>query len=75
MHSNTVIVDIQISAEEYQKMYAGTAKNVLCVARDGRRIRFPAPILRPFVTRQGISGAFQIYFDQNNKFVGIDRLA
>ncbi len=71
---NQVVVDIQISADEYQKMYAGVAKNVFCYARDGRRIRFPAHILRQFVTREGVVGAFLIRFSKDNKFAGIDRL-
>ncbi|MBU2984166.1 DUF2835 domain-containing protein [Saccharophagus degradans] len=55
-------------------MYAGAAKHVLAYTRDGRSIRFPAHILRPFVTRDGVQGSFVIEFDQNNRFVGINRL-
>lgn len=69
-----VIVDIHISTDEYQKSYAGVARDVLCFARDGRKVRFPAHILRGFVTHHGISGSFVIRFGKDNKFQGIDRL-
>jgi len=40
----------------------------------GRRVRFPANILRPFVTLEGIQGRFIIRFDSDSRFQGIDRL-
>ena len=70
-----IVADIFISAEEMLKLYEGAAKNASVVARDGRRIEFPAHILRPFVTREGVSGSFAIYFDRDRKFQRIDRLA
>ncbi len=72
--SKSITIDIAISSEEYLKLYQGVAKDVFTVSRDGRRIRFPAQVLRPFVTREGIRGSFRIHFDQNNKFKAIDRL-
>lgn len=69
-----VIVDLSISADEYQKLYEGSAKQVFTYARDGRSVRFPAHILRSFVSHQGVFGSFAIEFDQNNRFVRIDKL-
>ncbi|WP_315980025.1 DUF2835 domain-containing protein [Aliamphritea spongicola] len=57
-----IIVDISLSSEEFLQHYRGTAKN-LARSRDGRRIRFPAEILRPFLLHSGISGSFVIRFD------------
>lgn len=71
---SSIIVDLNISAEEYLKLYKGAASNVLARSRDHRNIRFPAHVLRPFVTRDGVRGAFCIYFDKNMKFINIDRL-
>lgn len=73
-NNSRLIVDLTLSAEKYQLMYAGAAKHVLAYSRDGRSIRFPAHILRPFVTREGVQGSFVIEFDQNNRLVGINRL-
>lgn len=69
-----IIVDISISADEYLKVYQGAARDVVTQSRDGRQIRFPAHILRRFVTRDGIRGSFCIYFDQDRKFRSINRL-
>ena len=69
-----VIVDLAISAQEYLKLYRGLAADVYARARDGKRVRFPARVLQPFVTRDGVVGSFCIYFDQNRKFQSVDRL-
>ena len=69
-----IVFDVHIEPEEYRKLYEGVARNAHVVARDGRRIQFPAKILRPFLTHSGISGSFVIYFDDNHKFKRIDRL-
>ena len=69
-----VIVDLVIAADEYQRLYEGSAKSVMARARDGRRVRFPAHILRPFVTHTGIRGSFAIEFDADNSFKGIEKI-
>lgn len=72
MHS--VIVDLVISPEEYLKLYQGLAEDVFTRSRDGRSVRFPASILRPFVTASGISGSFKIVFDDGNRFHHIEKI-
>ena len=72
--SSSLIVDINISADELLKLYSGSANQVRATARDGRSVRFPARILQSFVTRTGVQGSFLILFDQNNKFKKIERL-
>ena len=72
--ANCIIVDLSISTEEFVKLYQGAAQNVYAVSRDGRSIRFPANVLRPFVSHDGIRGSFCIYFDHEHKFQSIDRL-
>ena len=69
-----LIVDIRISADEYVKSYSGVARDVVTRSRDGRHVRFPATILRPFVTRMGINGSFLIIFDENSRFKEIKKL-
>ncbi|EAR08380.1 DUF2835 domain-containing protein [Reinekea blandensis] len=75
MSNQTLIVDLQISADDYLLHYQGHVKQVSCVSRDGRRVQFPTKILQPFVTRSGIHGVFAIEFDRENRFVSIKRLA
>jgi len=49
-------------------------REVQARSTDGRSIRFPANILRPFVTQAGIHGAFRIRYDDKGKLQGIDKL-
>ena len=68
-----LVVDLAISAEEYLKLYRGTARAVHATSQDGRRIHFPAAILVPFVQRDGIRGRFIIDYDDKNRFRQIQR--
>jgi len=68
-----ISIDIVISSDEWLKIYRGTAKTVSTISRDGRSIQFPANILQPFVTHFGISGSFEIYFDNQGKFSSIQK--
>ena len=72
--SKKILIDIRITSEEFMKLYAGSAKNAHGVARDGRRIQFPANILRPFLMHTGVSGSFEIEFDEKMKFTSIRRI-
>ena len=72
--SKKILIDIRITSEEFMKLYEGSAKNANGVARDGRRIQFPANILRPFLMHTGISGSFEIEFDEQMKFTSIRRI-
>ncbi len=69
-----LIVDLAISSDEFERLYAGQIKTVLAKTRDGLRVRFPASILVPFVEREGVKGSFLIAFDSANKFQQIRRL-
>lgn len=71
---SALVVNLVIEAEEYQRMYSGQAKYVFCRSVDGRKVQFPANILRPFVTREGIRGRFIIHFSEDNRFQSIARL-
>ncbi len=70
----TVLINLSISAEEFLALYEGSAENVLCYSLDGRRVRFPAAILRRFVTHNGVHGVFRIAFDEHNRYQGIEKI-
>ncbi|ALP54697.1 hypothetical protein Tel_01940 [Candidatus Tenderia electrophaga] len=74
MASRKLHVILHISADEYLKFYSGAASTVVATTRNGLSIEFPAHILRPYVRHDGIHGEFVIEFDDNNKFVAIDKL-
>lgn len=73
MH-NAVVIRLKITREEFLKLYAGKAKDVVATAVDGRRVQFPARILQPFVTHAGINGMFRISYDREARFDQIQRL-
>ena len=54
--------------------YKGYAQNVLVRANDGRKIQFPAEILKPYLTREGINGHFIIHFDDRNKYQSLQKI-
>jgi hypothetical protein len=67
-------INLRITAEEYLKSYSGSIKDVVAMSTDGRNVRFPAKILRPYVTRQGINGVFSIYVTSDNRFERIEKI-
>ncbi len=69
-----IIVALDIPADEYVRVYQGTAKYVVARSQDGRTVRFPVNILQRFLTRDGIQGVFRLRHDANNKFVSIERI-
>ncbi|WP_347329667.1 DUF2835 domain-containing protein [Marinimicrobium locisalis] len=71
---NAVIVSLTISPDEYRRWYEGSAQHVHATTVDGRSVQFPAPILRRFVTREGIRGRFRIHFDGQNRFQAIEKI-
>jgi len=73
--NRTIEVSLAIPADEYLAMYQGAVRDVVARAKDGRTVRFPARILQPYVTHQGIHGRFAIRFDDSNRFAGISRLS
>lgn len=71
---SSIYVQLNIPADEFQRLYEGTAKTVNARSLDGRTVKFPASILRPFVTYSGISGTFAIHFTEENRFKHIEKI-
>jgi len=71
---NNLIVDLEIPREKYLTLYQGYIKHVKAVARNGQTVRFPASVLQPFVTHEGIHGTFCIFFDADHKFKSMERV-
>jgi hypothetical protein len=66
---------LELSADQVLRYYQGRANQVSVLAEDGRRVEFPVQALRPFVSRQGVQGYFEILIDDNNRLLRIDRLS
>jgi uncharacterized protein YqjF (DUF2071 family) len=73
MDDREYVVTLNISAQAYQRMYSGDARHVVARDTQGRHIRFPATSLRPFVTRDGVSGVFVLRVDARNRLIEIRR--
>ncbi|MBX2807733.1 MAG: DUF2835 domain-containing protein [Cellvibrionaceae bacterium] len=75
MASRQLHVSLAIAADEYLRLYRGSARSVLATSWSGKRVRFPANILQPYVTREGVHGHFIISFDSDHRFQKIEKLA
>lgn len=73
--SNPIRFSLNLSADRYLRHYQGHARRVSVVADDGRRIEFPATALRPFVTKDGVQGYFELQIDDKNRLQRIERLS
>lgn len=71
----SLVFDISIPAQEFLRVYQGTANRVLIRSRTGRTISLPARHLQPFLTRNGISGSFIIEFNAQGQLLDLRRLA
>lgn len=69
-----IVLRLAIPADEYLRLYQGAVRDVLAMSEDGRRIRFPADRLRPFVTHDGVYGRFALHVDDRGKLARIERL-
>ncbi len=72
--NQSIRFSLQISYEQYLRVYQGTAKNISVVADDGRRIAFPAGKVQSFLTRDGINGYFEMVINSENKFIELIKL-
>lgn len=74
MQYNEFVFMLNISADQYLRYYQGAAKYIVARSHDGQTIRFPAAMLRRFVTREGVHGEFRLRYDRNYRMVSLDRL-
>ncbi len=68
------VFHLRIPASDYLRLYQGAAREVVAKAQDGRRVRFSAHLLRPFVDKDGVNGRFRILTDNQHRFKKIERL-
>ena len=68
------IFNLSISEHQTRTFYAARYKRVRVVAENGQTISLPWEVFKPFVTQDGISGKFAVYFDAHGKFKELKRL-
>ena len=65
---------LNISAQEYLRVYKGVARQVVVRGTDGATLSFPAEHLRRFVGHDGVQGRFLLNYDEDNKFISLQKL-
>jgi hypothetical protein len=70
----SITVTLAINTQEFARLYRGHARDVICTAKDGRTVQFPANVLRQFLTHTGVYGEFEIFFSADNKFSNIEKI-
>ena len=66
---------LSISSEEMQRYYRGEASSVIVLSDKGLRLQFPARLLRSFVGPSGITGRFEIEYDDQGKLLNLRQIA
>lgn len=65
---NKIIITLDLSKEAVLLYYKGQAQSVIATSLDGRKIKFPASILRQVIKPEGVNGMFEIEYDDKGKF-------
>lgn len=73
-HMQEIRFKLKLSSAEFLAFYQGAARDVVVKSLDGRTVRFPAAVLRPFVSHGGVHGMFALRFDENNKLKEMVRI-
>ena len=68
------IFSLSISEHQTRTFYAAQYNRVRVAAENGQTISLPWEVFKPFVTQDGISGKFAVYFDAHGKFKELKRL-
>lgn len=64
-------LDVSLPADEFLRVYQGTANRVYIRSREGRSVSLPARHLQRYLTREGIYGSFVLDFDQQGKLISL----
>ena len=74
MAQKTIRFSLDLSYDQYLRVYQGQAQRISAIADDGRSIVFPAGNIQPYLTCDGIQGHFEMTLAEGNKFAGIKKL-
>ncbi|MHA6494432.1 DUF2835 domain-containing protein [Pseudomonas borbori] len=71
----SLVLDVAVSAERFMAVYQGRANRILARSRDGRKVSVPAYHFRPFLTREGVYGSFEMEFSVAGELINLRRLS
>ena len=66
---------LQLSKEQIEQYYRGDIGYVQVKDQTGREIRFPLDRIKPYITRDGIVGEFALRYDENNRFLSLEKIS
>lgn len=66
---------LYLNYEECMGYYQGAIQFVQVTSDDGKRIRFPASRIRPFISSLGIRGRFRLRLSDTNQFISLEKIA
>ncbi len=69
----TVFFKLHLSKDECYKIYNGSTHYIRIRGSDDKVYQLPATNFRKFITHQGIYGEFKLEFNENNKFIALDK--
>jgi Protein of unknown function (DUF2835) len=75
MNRHRIRFRLSISSEQFLAVYQGRTHFISVLAEDQRRIQFNAKHAKPFLTRDGIYGYFELTLDDANRFIDLQRLS
>jgi hypothetical protein len=68
------IFNIYLTEKETLSFYSARNNRVKVTAENGQTLSLPWGVFQPYVTKNGISGRFAVYFDAHGKFKELRRL-
>lgn len=69
-----IVCDLAVPRAVIEAGYGGSARWLQVRARDGRSVRMPILMLRPWVAHDGVRGAFALDIDGRNRLQRVERL-
>ena len=75
MSQRTIRFRIDIDANEWLRVYQGSAHRVRVRAENGQVIDFSAALMRQHVRHDGVHGLFQVQLDENNRLISMQHLS
>jgi len=68
------IFNIYLTEQETLSFYSAQKNRVKVMAENRQTLSLPWEVFKPYVTKNGISGRFAVYFDAHGKFQELRRL-
>jgi len=66
--------NMHLSYEQFLPFYQGKIHKILVRDTHGRKIELPAEHFRGFLTRDGITGFFELQVTSQGKFIALQRI-